>query len=748
MPQMTIHRIVIPQKKRWEDQGNVWGPLCRLPKEKPFLVWDVETKPAYPGEPINTQWLGAGLYDGIGAPQIFTNEKEFFNALLAPCYKKHWIYAHNASGFDFHYLLRNLIKRDVDWTGYRTGARLFMRAAGREFFDSMAILRGSLANIGDELGLHVRKWDLDSDPDFYKDIERRPWREYLADDLRSLFEAIQITRENFSKLGGILQPTIASTAMTLFRYKYMDCEIQNQPISSPLPDTWRKAYFGGRVEVFKPEMQAGGSWDINSSYPASMVDPAGIPCEFSGIETGDNLPAGPAICQATIEIPPDERHPPLVVVGDDRRLYFPTGRRSGWFTTEELNYCAGKYGRKAVRVHETHNFRARPLFDAYVKDIYAIKQKKAGVLSYVAKLALNSLYGKTGMKRDREQIVCGAKWHNWPWDDPKAMDNFKRDGIEPYKRVISHDDYLYTIPTKANRAAYIMPQIAATVTARSRIRLQGLLDVAGQASCYCDTDSIYAELPRSAFQDTKELGGLKYEGEIQRAIFAAPKVYWVLEKNGKAKGRAKGVCYKDAAEVLHFIQGGTVTKARMVGIFERWHRSTIEIVDTPKGKKKIRRKCDGVFSEFQEKRAQSWAARRDFDHDTAMSIHRMEARGVLKSKRFTFDNLRDAYLWVVPENKRVNFVKSDMVYWQHDDRQTPWKGGELDPCKKALGMKNLKTLAQAWDKAIGTARAWLDPRVQAAIELMQTTVGPFTLPEDLQTMIFEQQLEEETENNA
>lgn len=601
-------------------QDLVWGPLQKLPQEKPFIVWDVECKPSYEGEPINTAWLGGGRYDGIGKPEIFDSEDEFFCDLLSPVYADHWIYAHNASGYDFHYLLRFLTRRKIPWRGYRTGQRVFISTCGRQFFDSMAILKGSLADIGDELGLHRRKMEVPAD--FYPRIEHY-WRtgfakEYLGEDLHSLHEGIQITRENFAKLGGILQPTIASTAMTLFRHKYMDHAVQGLPARDPTPDTWRKAYIGGRVEVFKSKMGEGASWDINSSYPASMVDPRGIPCEFLGSFQGDAIPNEPAICQATVTVPEDERHPPLALIGKDSRLYFPSGSRDGWFTSEELEYCAAKYGRKSVAVREIHAFKARPLFDAYVRDLYAIKQKKAGVLSYVAKLAMNSLYGKTGMRRDREQLVCGEEWHSWPWNDPKAIREFEERGETPHKRVISQDDYLFAIPVRANHAPYVMPQIAATVTARGRMRLQALLDRAGDSSCYCDTDSVYAEQRPDFFSSSKDLGALKCETEIARAIFAAPKLYWIKEKactNKKPhdcgpkcteKGKAKGVSYRDAAEVLRFIEGSAVRVKRMLGLFESKHRKTITVngakVPVPAG---------SIVSEWQNKRVQQLTMRRD-----------------------------------------------------------------------------------------------------------------------------------------
>jgi hypothetical protein len=592
-----------------KDKPIFFGPLKKAPKEKPFLVWDIETKPKYSGEPINTEWLGGGLYDGYSEPQIFTDEAEFFAALLSPVYADHWLYAHNASGFDFHYLLRFFSKRKLPWTAYRTGQRLFVGACGREFFDSAAILRGSLASIGEALGLKVKKWDIDEH--FYEQIEKRPWREYLCDDLRSLHEAIAVTRDAIGKLGAALRPTLASTAMCLFRRQYLDCEIRCLPPTDPTPEIWRQAYLGGRTEVFKNKMSTGCSWDINSSYPASMVDPAGMPCDYLGSFNVRELPQNPAICYAVVTIPKEEMHPPLPVIGNDGRLYFPTGTRSGWYCSTELDYCIKKYGSDAVKINGAHLFEPRNIFDAYVKDLYNIKGKK-GVVGYNAKLCLNSLYGKFGMQREREKIVAGEDWHDWPWSDPSAMKKFEAKKEIPHKKVISEEDQIYAIPDYANWATYIMPQIAATVTARSRILLQGFLDQAGEAACYCDTDSIYAEKPETFFKTTKDLGGLKLEQKWEHVTFAAPKVYHGLTANGEAKGKAKGVCYKDASEVLRFMNGEAVKVKRILGIFETRRRT---------------HKADPV-SEWASKKAISFAHRRN-PNGQAFSITNLKDLGII-----------------------------------------------------------------------------------------------------------------------
>ena len=723
----------------------IFKPLKKLPKEKPFAVWDVETKPAYKGEPLNTAWLGAGIYDGYSDPAVYTDEAEFFRALLGPAYAGFWIYAHNASGFDFHYLKRFLCRNKIPFTAFRTGQRHFISTCGREFYDSMAVLRGSLAAVGESLGLEVKKWDVD--PLFYEQIESRPWQPYLCDDLRSLFEAIQVTRESFTKMGAVLRPTLASTAMCLFRAKYLDCEIECLPAWASEPDLWRKAYLGGRTEVFKTSMGRGASWDVNSSYPYSMIDPAGVPTDYCGEYPCENIPDTPSICEATVEIPNDERHPPLGIIGKDRRLYFATGKRRGWFTSVELAYCRNKYGSASVQIHRAHIFTCRPLFNSYVADLYEIKKKAGkGSLYEAAKVGLNGLYGKFGQRREREKIVCGENWHDWPWNNPEAMKRFGARDEVPHKKVISQEDYIFAIPDVANYAPYILPQIAATVTARSRILLQGFLDKAGDKTVYCDTDSIYAELPPDFFPSTKALGGLKVESKIEHGIFPAPKVYYYVEQEtGKAKGKAKGVRYKDAAEVLRFINGDAVKVKRMLGLFEVHRRDHIMV-----GGKQKKIKKGEPTSEWAEKRARVLATRRNPNGD-AYSLWEMRKLGFLDGYTGPAEKFRSAgaaYRQIVPDSHLKDFSSADARYreWKATgkNRPRPWAGGELDPFKKEIDSyqaRRLTCLLEAWEKYIGRSRSWLDDRVKRGINMLYETVGRFALPNDVQA-VYNQELAE------
>jgi len=74
---------------------------------------------------------------------------------------------------------------------------------------------------------------------------------------------------------------------------------------------------------------------------------------------------------------------------------------------------------------------------------------------------------------------------------------------------------------------------------------------------YSDTDSIVTsqKLPESLVSN-KDLGKLKLEHEIDKAIFISGKTYCLIDKNGKITNKAKGVkssclTYKDYLDLLN-----------------------------------------------------------------------------------------------------------------------------------------------------------------------------------------------------
>lgn len=314
-----------------------------------------------------------------------------------------------------------------------------------------------------------------------------------------------------------------------------------------LHDFVRQAYYGGRVEVFREHfdgkdctcshcVETGGVLnygDVNSMYPWAMLSP--VPTELSYVVNGhvDLAKADKlgycGFVECTVVIPEGCYCPPLPYRYDNK-LIFPVGRFSGIWTSYELLQLERVFGFVAEFKRSVW-FRSKEIFSGFVNYWYQYRNKQARNysigLDLIAKLFLNSLYGKFGMNTEREKL----------WFFPTEKDCFEHEltplpDTDPAFGAFSE--------TTNSEPPYVIPHIAAWITARSRIRLwslmQDMLD-GGYSIYYCDTDSIVTDAPIS---DSPKLGDLKTVCQIKRAKFVAPKMYFIEQSDGKHFIKAKG----------------------------------------------------------------------------------------------------------------------------------------------------------------------------------------------------------------
>jgi hypothetical protein len=84
--------------------------------------------------------------------------------------------------------------------------------------------------------------------------------------------------------------------------------------------------------------------------------------------------------------------------------------------------------------------------------------------------------------------------------------------------------------------------IASAITAYSRIHMSIFKNNPLINLYYSDTDSVYTDSELDpAFIDNKALGKLKLENVCNKAIFLAPKVYYLETENGKIIYKVKGL---------------------------------------------------------------------------------------------------------------------------------------------------------------------------------------------------------------
>ncbi len=494
-------------------------------------MWDIEAAPAWDNggddyEPLNTRFIGAGVYDGT-TYHFCDSTNKLFNLLTSDFCANSIIYAHNGSRYDCSFIIPYVVNSGIKATMVYVGQRLWIFFPDRVIADSMAILPTSLEKAAKMLDVSHQKYKID-----YRHIEDEDWRPYLKNDCYSLYETITTFRALIRDMGADVKLTLASTAMQLFRATYQAFPLKTFPA---IHDEERAAMYGGRTEVFKKHANDIQYYDINSSYSNSAL--TDLPVQYLSthktgiIEQND-------ICRARVSIP--ECHIPALPFRGEK-LLFPWGTWEGWYTGRELLYARELYGNKAVKPLTIHKYESDDYLADYARDLF--KLKKGG--NPAAKLLLNSLYGRFGLGLDREKIVFR----------PNHEDVSKKHMVP-----INEEELIYVCPEKIDSFAF--PSVFAQITADARINLhKTMCQVGEKTACYCDTDSIITTTKTTkGINKGGELGQWKLEGTFKRFWAVAPKLYAVDNKI-----TAKGFRAGDSTPE-QFFNSGHIKQHRMIGV--------------------------------------------------------------------------------------------------------------------------------------------------------------------------------------
>lgn len=271
-----------------------------------------------------------------------------------------------------------------------------------------------------KVGVDKVVWDLKAETIKYCQLDCKALYEVLLKFNKYIFD---ITNINIHK-----SPTLSSLALKMYKTKYMAEE--NLPIlTGQIYEDIKRSYTGGSVDVYNPQFnvfdnkeQHAYYYDVNSLYPFVMLNnpmPVGESTyveydnidmsEVSLLKNGLENPFG--ILFVEIETPKELEMPILQTKirtsKDGFRTVAPLGKWTGWYFSEEL-FNALKFGYK-IKIIKGYLFEKAYIFNDYVESFYKIKKESAkGTVQYtVAKLILNSLYGKLGMNPDlpKHEIV-------------------------------------------------------------------------------------------------------------------------------------------------------------------------------------------------------------------------------------------------------------------------------------------------------------------------------------------------------
>lgn len=384
--------------------------------------------------------------------------------------------------------------------------------------------------------------------------------EYCINDCVSLHQIMVKFNEMFYDKFNICvneHPTLPGLAFRLFRSRYLK-QTKIPMIYGENYKRLKQSYTGGAVDMYIPqnnlsEVELVYAYDVNSLYPFIMANypmPIGEITYFEGDIRKIN-PEAFGFFYCRIQVPLDLKHPILqthVQTKGGLRTLAGVGSYHDMIFSHSYD-TAIKAGYK-IDILWGYTFEKGFIFKEYVEDLYKMRLQydKTDPMNYIAKINLNSLYGKFGMRDDFDQTFIVNQ------DKFEEINNTQQPVI---KDIIKLDDhYLIQLPNEDKGVSEelvtsefnINVAIASAITSYARDYMSQFKNNDKLKLFYSDTDSIYTNLSPYEMEklfpnmiSSKGLGLLKHEGTYKRAIFLAPKCYCLEDEQGKLSYKVKGL---------------------------------------------------------------------------------------------------------------------------------------------------------------------------------------------------------------
>lgn len=365
--------------------------------------------------------------------------------------------------------------------------------------------------------------------------------------------------------------TAPSLAFNIFKKHYYNSE--KHPISkNPYKEDKfiRESYVGGIAEVFKPVLENGYCYDANSLYPFVMKKfkyPVGRGKFVKGCEIDINNFIGFIECEVIVEkeinfLPyRDLKRGLITPVGEWKGVYFHAEVKKAIELGYKINYIKGiKYEKEDY------------IFNNYVSELYKIRKDSTNKsMNVIAKLLLNSLYGRFGMKL----FIESTKFVHY-----KKIRELRKTHEILNVNYLGNDLYIVSCKLKKTMSPDMLfkntinteaaVQIASAVTSYARIFMYDFKNIKNNECYYTDTDSIFVKEKLDEKFIGGNLGEFKLEYKIEKAYFIAPKVYYISLKDNQSKIVLKGVrkSEMDEKSIVKVFENVILNKAPKI-VFER-----------------------------------------------------------------------------------------------------------------------------------------------------------------------------------
>jgi DNA polymerase type B, organellar and viral len=173
-----------------------------------------------------------------------------------------------------------------------------------------------------------------------------------------------------------------------------------------------------------------------------------------------------------------------------------------------------------IQVNYGYFFDAKPIFKEFIDSLYNLRMQypKGSPMNLIAKLIMNSLFGRFGMNPIVErQVFCS-------WEEFNSLaDNFSIvDFVD-----LDEEGYFttYIDPNSQEDSVNVSVGLASAIAAYGRIFMSKFKNNPDYRLFYSDTDSIFIDKPLPDQLINSELGNFKLEHIFKKAVFLGPKIY-------------------------------------------------------------------------------------------------------------------------------------------------------------------------------------------------------------------------------
>ena len=402
-------------------------------------------------------------------------------------------------------------------------------------YDSLKKLPFTVKKIAKDFKLKIEKGDIDyhaERPIGHKITDEE--YKYIKNDIEIVADALAI---QFGQ--GLDRMTNGSDSLSGFKATISNKLFDKHfPVFSlPMDKEIRRAYRGGFTwlndRFAGVEISEGLVFDVNSLYPAQMYSrqlPYGMPDYFNGKYVEDsNFPLYIQHIRCEFEL--KEGYIPTIQIKKDDRFraneYLKNSKGEIvdlYLTNIDLELIEEHYDLYDLEYVDGWKFRQKTgLFNNFIEKWTYVKTHETGAKKLLAKLMLNSLYGKFASNPN----VTGK----YPYLHPDGSCGFTLPKDEEGEVIEEFKDPIYT-------------PMGVFITSWARYTTITAAQKCYDRIIYCDTDSIHltgTEIPDAIKDiiDDNKLGYWQHEATFKRGKFLRQKTYLedvcmkTIIKNGK-----------------------------------------------------------------------------------------------------------------------------------------------------------------------------------------------------------------------